>query len=52
MSSRCWRARGSADPHALAMHEGKLLSWDAGIHPGLPNNGSRYHGTVFKIELL
>ena len=43
---------GSADPHGLAMHDGKLISCDAGIHPGWPNNDSPYHGTVFEIELL
>jgi hypothetical protein len=43
---------GSADPHGLAMHNGKLISCDAGIHPGWPNNDSPFHGTVFEIELL
>ena len=27
----------SCDPHGLAMHDGKLISCDAGIHPGWPN---------------
>jgi hypothetical protein len=43
---------GSADPHGLAMHDGKLISCDAGIHPGWPNNDSPFHGTVFEIELI
>ena len=31
---------GSCDPHGLVMHNGSLVSCDAGIHPGWPNNDS------------
>jgi len=43
---------GSADPHGLTMHNDMLISCDAGIHPGWPNNDSPFHGTVFEIDLL
>ena len=29
-------APGSCDPHGLAMHDGALISCDAGLHPGWP----------------
>ena len=41
----------SCDPHGLAMHEGKLISCDAGIHPGWPNNDSPTSGWIFQIEV-
>jgi len=44
-------AAGSADPHALVMHEGALISCDAGIHPGWPNNDSPTTGWIFRIDL-
>ena len=41
----------SCDPHGLAMHDGKLISCDAGIHPGWPDNKSPTHGYIFRIDL-
>jgi hypothetical protein len=45
-------APGSADPHGLAMHDGALISCDAGIHPNWPPNDSPTSGWIFKIELV
>ena len=42
----------SADPHGLAMHDGKLISCDAGIHPGWPNDDSPTSGWIFQIDLV
>ncbi len=42
----------SCDPHGLAMHEGKLISCDAGIHPGWPNRDSPTAGWVFQIDFV
>jgi hypothetical protein len=44
-------APGSADPHGLAMHNGKLISCDAGIHPNWKNEESPYAGTIFQIDI-
>jgi hypothetical protein len=44
-------APGSADPHGLAMRNGKLISCDAGIHPGWPNFDSPSNGYIFEINL-
>jgi hypothetical protein len=43
---------GSADPHGLAMHDGALISCDAGIHPGWENNDSPTSGWIFRIDLV
>jgi hypothetical protein len=43
---------GSSDPHGLAMHDGKLISCDAGIHPGWPNNDSPTAGWIFQIDFV
>lgn len=43
---------GSADPHGLAMYNGKLVSCDAGIHPGWPNFDSPSSGYVFEIDFV
>ena len=43
---------GSSDPHGLAMHEGKLISCDAGIHPNWPNNDSPTAGWIFQIDFV
>lgn len=43
---------GSSDPHGLAMHDGALISCDAGIHPGWPNNDSPTTGWIFRIDLV
>ena len=45
-------APGSCDPHGLAIHDGALVSCDAGIHPGWTPNDSPTHGWIFKIELV
>jgi hypothetical protein len=42
----------SADPHGLAMHNGTLISCDAGIHPGWPNNDSPTTGWIFRIDFV
>ena len=42
----------SCDPHGLAMHEGKLIGCDAGIHPNWPNNESPTAGWIFQIDLI
>jgi hypothetical protein len=42
----------SCDPHGLAMHEGKLISCDAGIHPNWPNRDSPTAGWVFQIDFV
>lgn len=43
---------GSCDPHGLAFHEGKLISCDAGYHPGWPIGDSPSSGYIFQIDLL
>ncbi len=43
---------GSSDPHGLAMHDGKLIACDAGIHPGWPNNDSPTAGWIFQIDFV
>ena len=43
---------GSADPHGLAMHDGKLIGCDAGIHPNWPNNDSPTAGWIFQIDFV
>ncbi|HXB68042.1 MAG TPA: hypothetical protein VNY05_07355 [Candidatus Acidoferrales bacterium] len=42
----------SCDPHGLAMFDGKLISCDAGIHPGWPNNDSPTAGWIFQIDFI
>jgi hypothetical protein len=42
----------SCDPHGLAMWDGKLISCDAGIHPGWPNRDSPTAGWVFQIDFV
>jgi hypothetical protein len=43
---------GSADPHGLAMHDGALISCDAGLHPGWRANESPTSGDIFRIDLI
>jgi hypothetical protein len=43
---------GSSDPHGLAVHDGKLISCDAGIHPGWPNMDSPTAGWIFQIDFV
>jgi len=40
----------SSDPHGLALHEGALISCDAGIHPGWKVNDSPTSGWIFRID--
>jgi hypothetical protein len=42
----------SSDPHGLVMHNGALISCDAGIHPGWPNNDSPTSGWIFRIDFV
>ena len=42
----------SSDPHGLAMHDGSLISCDAGIHPGWAVNDSPTAGWIFRIDLV
>jgi streptogramin lyase len=42
----------SCDPHGLAMHDGALVSCDAGIHPGWPTNDSPTTGWIFRIDFI
>jgi hypothetical protein len=44
-------APGSCDPHGLAMHNGSLISCDAGIHPNWPANDSPTSGWIFRIDI-
>ena len=43
---------GSCDPHGLAMRDGKLISCDAGIHPGWQANDSPTSGWIFQIDFV
>jgi hypothetical protein len=43
---------GSADPHALMMHDGKLISCDAGNHPNWPIYKSPTSGWIFSIDFV
>jgi hypothetical protein len=43
---------GSSDPHGLTMHNGQLISCDAGIHPGWPNGQSPTAGYIFRIDFI
>jgi streptogramin lyase len=44
-------APGSCDPHGLDFHEGKLISCDAGIHPGWKGLESPHNGWIFSIDI-
>lgn len=44
-------APGSADPHGLGFHNGKLVSSDAGHHPGWADQASKDSGWVFSIDI-
>jgi hypothetical protein len=44
-------AEGASDPHGLAMYNGRLISCDAGIHPGWPNYDSPTAGWIFEITI-
>jgi hypothetical protein len=43
---------GSCDPHGLAWHDGRLVSCDAGIHPGWKGGESPHTGFIFSIDLV
>ena len=44
---------GTADPHGLAMHNGKLISCDAGVGPpGFDLTHSPSSGYIFEIDLV
>jgi len=43
---------GSCDPHGLAMYNGKLISCDAGVHPGWPSFDSPTSGAIFQIDFI
>jgi hypothetical protein len=43
---------GSCDPHGLVWHDGRLVSCDAGIHPGWKAMESPSSGYIFSIELV
>lgn len=42
---------GSCDPHGLEFHDGKLISCDAGEHPGWKPMDSPTAGWIFSIEV-
>jgi hypothetical protein len=42
---------GSADPHGLVWHDGRLVSCDAGLHPGWQGVQSPTAGYIFTIEI-
>ena len=42
----------SCDPHGRAMHDGKLIGCDAGIHPNWPNKDSPTAGWIFQIDFV
>jgi hypothetical protein len=43
---------GSCDPHGLVWHDGRLISCDAGIHPGWKGLESPSSGYIFSIEIV
>ena len=45
-------APNTADPHGLTFKDGKLISCDAGLHPGWPLNDSPYTGAIFQINIV
>ena len=42
---------GACDPHGLEYHDGKLISCDAGVHPGWKDLESPSSGWIFSIEI-
>jgi hypothetical protein len=54
LPERLWIGKqpGSADPHGLAMPDGKPIRCDAAIQPARPNHDSPHHGAVFEMERL
>ena len=43
---------GACDPHGLVYHDGKLVSCDAGLHPGWKDFASPSSGWIFSIEIV
>jgi len=43
---------GSCDPHGLVFHNGRLISCDAGNHPGWKENESPHSGWIFSIDMV
>jgi hypothetical protein len=43
---------GSCDPHGLVWRDCRLVSCDAGIHPGWKGVESPHTGYIFSIELV
>ena len=43
---------GSADPHGLAVHDGKFIVCDAGIHPNWENYASPTSGWILQVDLI
>lgn len=44
-------APGSSDPHGLVWHDGRLVSSDAGLHPGWQGLQSPTAGSIFSIDI-
>jgi hypothetical protein len=42
----------SCDPHGLVWHDGRLVSCDAGIHPGWRGKERPHTGDIFSIEIV
>jgi hypothetical protein len=45
-------APGSSDPHGLVWHNGRLVSCDAGLHPGWTGTESPTAGSIFSIAIV
>ena len=45
-------APNTCDPHGLTFHQGKLISCDAGLHPGWAINDSPTTGAIFQINIV
>ncbi len=45
-------APGSSDPHGLVWHNGRLVSCDAGLHPGWKGTESPTAGQIFSIAII
>jgi hypothetical protein len=45
-------APGSSDPHGLVWHNGRLVSCDAGLHPGWTGTESPTAGYIFGIDIV
>ena len=43
---------GSCDPHGLVWRDCRLVSCDAGIHPGRKGLESSHTGYIFSVELV